>query len=53
MSELESLPNIGPELARALRAAGIADSDALRRIGAIEAWWRIHPRFTGSSGSRV
>ena len=46
MSELESLPNIGPELARALRAAGIADSDALRQIGAIKAWWRIHPRFT-------
>lgn len=46
MSELEELPNIGPELARALRVAGIADADALRSVGSIEAWRRCHPRFT-------
>lgn len=43
MSELEELPNIGPELARALRVAGIADADALRSVGSIEAWRRCHP----------
>jgi DNA transformation protein len=39
---LEDVVNIGPALAHDLRAAGVADLDALRAIGADEAWVRMH-----------
>jgi DNA transformation protein and related proteins len=43
MSErLEDVVNIGPALAHDLRAVGVADLDALRAIGADEAWVRMH-----------
>jgi DNA transformation protein and related proteins len=34
---LESLPNIGVECAKALRLAGVATPDDLRRLGSVEA----------------
>ncbi len=45
-AQLEDLPNIGPKVAAALAAVGIADADALRRIGAVEAYrcMRQHSR---------
>lgn len=39
---LEDAVNIGPALAHDLRAVGIADLDALRSLGADEAWVRMH-----------
>ena len=38
---LEDVVNIGPALAHDLRAVGVADLDALRTLGADEAWVRI------------
>ncbi|QQS00182.1 MAG: TfoX/Sxy family DNA transformation protein [Austwickia sp.] len=35
---LESLPNIGPALAEALRDVGIGDAETLRAVGALAAW---------------
>lgn len=35
---LESLPNIGPSLASALRDVGIRDAETLRAVGALAAW---------------
>ncbi len=40
---LRALPNIGPELAQSLLAAGIGSPAALRRIGSVEAAVRIGP----------
>jgi DNA transformation protein len=37
MEALEELPNIGAKAAADLRQAGIADADALRRAGSVEA----------------
>jgi DNA transformation protein len=39
---LEDVVNIGPALAHDLRAVGVADLDALRAMGADEAWVRMH-----------
>jgi len=39
---LEDVVNIGPALAHDLRAIGVADIDALRELGADEAWIRMH-----------
>ena len=39
---LEDVVNIGPALAHDLRAIGVADVDALRAMGADEAWVRMH-----------
>lgn len=39
--KLTDLPNIGPVLAQNLHAIGIETSDALKKIGAEEAWLRI------------
>lgn len=39
---LEDVVNIGPALAHDLRAVGVMDLDALRAIGADEAWVRMH-----------
>jgi DNA transformation protein and related proteins len=41
---LEDVVNIGPALAHDLRAVGIGDLDALRSIGADEAWVRMHAK---------
>ncbi len=38
MSDLTSIPNIGPATAKALTEAGIADAASLRRIGAHDAY---------------
>jgi DNA transformation protein len=38
---LESLPNIGPELARRLREAGVSTPEELKSIGSIEAASRL------------
>lgn len=42
--ELTALPNIGPELSRLLREAGINDAEALRAVGAEEAFLRLKAR---------
>jgi DNA transformation protein and related proteins len=39
---LEDVVNIGPALAHDLRAVGVTDLDALRALGADEAWVRMH-----------
>lgn len=39
---LEDVVNIGPALAHDLRAVGVSDIDALRSLGADEAWVRMH-----------
>lgn len=39
--ELEKLPNIGPELAKRLRTAGIKSAQELRDMGASEAFVRL------------
>jgi hypothetical protein len=38
---IESLPNIGPELAAQLQKIGISTSEELLRIGAVAAWQRL------------
>ena len=38
-TRVEALPNIGPKLAAALRAVGVADAETLRERGS-EAVWR-------------
>lgn len=38
---LESLPNVGAEVARRLREAGIASPGELRRLGSVEAAARL------------
>jgi len=40
-NDLEELPNVGPELARELRAAGVQTADQLRRLGAKAAWAKL------------
>ncbi|MDQ7261195.1 TfoX/Sxy family protein [Paracoccus sp. PS-1] len=52
MSDLTTIPNIGPATARALVAAGIPDAAALRRCGAHEAYRALlaageRPHFIG------
>jgi DNA transformation protein and related proteins len=39
---LEDVVNIGPALAHDLRAIGVEDIDALRDVGAQEAWLRLY-----------
>lgn len=39
--DLENLPNVGPELARELRAAGVETATQLRRLGAKGAWAKV------------
>lgn len=39
--DLENLPNVGPELARELRAAGVETAAQLRRLGAKGAWAKV------------
>lgn len=41
MSDLAQLPNVGPTLARELRAAGIENVAHLRELGAAAAWERV------------
>lgn len=41
MTDLQTLPNIGPKLAADLRAVGIDDAEALRQVGADEAAQRL------------
>ncbi len=41
MGELQKLPNIGPELERLLNMAGIDSPEALRALGAREAFLRL------------
>lgn len=41
MGQLQSLPNIGPELERQLNRAGIDTAKQLKEIGSREAWLRI------------
>jgi len=38
---IESLPNIGPELAAQLQKIGISTAEDLLRIGAVAAWQRL------------
>lgn len=38
MSDLTTIPNVGPATAKALIAAGVPDATALRRIGAHDAY---------------
>jgi DNA transformation protein len=38
---IESLPNIGPELATQLNKAGITNAEELVRLGAMTAWRRL------------
>jgi len=52
MSDLTSVPNIGPATARALIGAGIPDAATLRRLGAHEAYRTLinageRPHFIG------
>ncbi|WP_272473149.1 TfoX/Sxy family DNA transformation protein [Baekduia alba] len=39
---LEDVVNIGPALAHDLRAIGVEDGDALREVGARDAWLRLY-----------
>lgn len=39
--DLQELPNIGPKLADNLRRVGLQDAEALRSVGAEEAFLRI------------
>lgn len=39
---LEDAVNIGPALAHDLRAVGVGDLEALRALGAEQAWVRMH-----------
>lgn len=41
MTDLRTLPNIGPALADDLRAVGVPDAETLREIGAEEAGRRL------------
>lgn len=40
-NDLENLLNVGPELARDLRAAGVETAAQLRRLGARGAWVKV------------
>lgn len=42
---LETLPNIGTTLAQRLRSVGIPDAEALRQVGAAEAYQRIAAEY--------
>lgn len=41
MTDIEAVVNIGPVLAKELRAAGITSRDALQQLGAMKAWERL------------
>ena len=47
--ELTELPNIGPVLADNLRRVGVSSAEALRSVGACEAWLRIRARVDGGA----
>jgi len=38
---IESLPNIGPELAAQLQKIGVSTAEDLLRVGAVAAWQRL------------
>lgn len=42
---IEELPNLGPATARMLAEVGIEDEEALRAIGAVDAYRRLKFRF--------
>ncbi|MGM9593312.1 MAG: TfoX/Sxy family DNA transformation protein [Candidatus Onthomonas sp.] len=44
MTELTTLPNIGPKLAQLLREAGIPDGETLRALGCEQAVLRLAAR---------
>ena len=44
MTELTTLPNIGPKLAQLLREAGIPDGETLRALGCEQAVLRLATR---------
>ena len=48
-SSLEELKNLGPATCGWLHAAGIDSAEALARIGAVEAWWRLQEAGFGPS----
>ncbi len=45
MTELTSMPNIGPKLAEMLTEAGIPDGETLRELGSQQALLRVGVRF--------
>ena len=47
--KLTDLPNIGPVLARNLQTIGIDTPEALRKVGAEEAWLRIRLNVDGGA----
>lgn len=47
--ELTDLPNIGPVLVRNLQSIGIDTPEALRKVGAEEAWLRIRLNVDGGA----
>lgn len=47
--ELTDLPNIGPVLERNLQTIGIDTPEALRKVGAEEAWLRIRLNVDGGA----
>lgn len=49
MIRLTDLPNIGPKLADHLEQAGISTPEALRELGAEEAFLRIRAQVDGSA----
>ena len=50
--ELVDLPNVGQELAKCLKEAGIDTPDELKRVGSIEAAIRISPHRPSASACR-
>lgn len=42
---IDSLPNLGPYMARSLAEIDVTDADALRALGAVEAFARLKFRF--------
>ncbi len=46
--ELKELPNIGPELARLLKEAGVRDAEELRALGTQEAFLRLKAHDPGA-----
>lgn len=47
--ELTDLPNIGPVLAKNLKKIGVETPEALREMGAEEAWLRIRLNVDGGA----
>lgn len=47
--ELIDLPNIGPVLAEELKKTGVETPEALRQLGAEEAWLRVRLQVDGGA----